>query len=80
MQVSDADLNLLRDKILLLGGAAETAIARAIRALVERDFELAEAVIAEDDEIDLLENQIDHDCTELLVHHISRKCRLEISC
>jgi phosphate transport system protein len=61
------NLELLRDRILLMGGAAEAAIARATRALIDRDIELAEAVIVEDDEIDLLENQIDQDCSEFLV-------------
>jgi phosphate transport system protein len=69
MQASDIiNLNELRDQILLLGGAAEAAIARATRSLMERDFELAEAVIAEDDEIDRLENQIDEQCTNILIH------------
>jgi phosphate transport system protein len=61
------NLNLLRDQILLLGGAAEAAIARATRALIERDSELAETVIVEDDEIDLLENDIDRQCTDILI-------------
>jgi len=66
-QASDVNMNLLRDEILLLGGAAETAIARATRALIERDSELAEAVIIEDDEIDRMENEIDKHCTSILM-------------
>jgi len=67
MAISDIDLNILRDEVLLLGGAAETAIARATRSLMERDSELAEAVIREDDEIDLMENKIDQHCTDILL-------------
>src|SRR5215813_2586807 len=67
MESNQTDLNFLRDEILLLGGAAETAIARAVRALTERDSELAESVIAEDDEIDHLENLIDEHCTNILI-------------
>ena len=52
MSFFEDDLNFLRDRILLLGGAAEAAISRATRALIERDADLAESVIAEDDEID----------------------------
>jgi len=63
----DHDLNRLRDKLLMLGGRAETAIAQAIRALVERDSELAEHVIREDDKIDQLENEVDELCIEILV-------------
>lgn len=67
MRLNNHNLTLLRDRILLLGGAAEAAIARAIRALIERDSDLAIAVIEEDNEIDLLENEIDQQCTDILV-------------
>ncbi|MEW6732218.1 MAG: phosphate signaling complex protein PhoU [Acidobacteriota bacterium] len=66
MMQQNTDFNWLRDNILLLGGAAEAAIARAIRALIERDSDLAETVISEDDAIDLLENQIDQYCFDIL--------------
>ena len=39
------DLNRLRDKLLMMGGAAERAIALSTRSLIERDSELAERVI-----------------------------------
>ena len=61
------EFNQLRDKILLLGGEAEAAIARATYALMERDIKLAETVIVEDDEIDQLENQIEQLCTNILL-------------
>ncbi len=67
MHLNNQNLTLLRDRILLLGGAAEAAIARAIRALIERDSDLAIAVIEEDNEIDLLENEVDQQCTEILM-------------
>jgi phosphate transport system protein len=63
----DAELHQLRDKILIMGGAAENAIARAIQALVERDTALAEQVIREDDRIDQLEVEIDEACIDTLV-------------
>ncbi len=63
----DYDLNRLRDKLLMLGGRAEMAIAQAIRALVERDSVLAEHVIREDDKIDQLENEVDELCIDILV-------------
>lgn len=71
MSFDDDALNLLRDKILLLGGAAESAIANATHALLERDVELAETVIAEDDEIDRMENEIDQYCSDLLIEKSS---------
>jgi phosphate transport system protein len=63
----DTELHQLRDKILIMGGAAENAIARAIQALVERDSSLAEQVIREDDRIDQLELEIDEACIDTLV-------------
>lgn len=61
------DLNQLRDKLLLMGGVAEQAIMRTMRALAERDSELAEAVIREDDIIDQMELEIDRLCVDILV-------------
>jgi phosphate transport system protein len=63
----DPALNILRDKILIMGGAAENAIARATQALVERDSPLAELVLREDDRIDQLELEIDEACIDILV-------------
>jgi len=63
----DPDLHLLRDKILIMGGAAESAIARATRALVERDSSIANQVISDDDRIDRLELELDEACIDTLV-------------
>jgi phosphate transport system protein len=63
----EEDLNRLRDRLLLMGGAAERAIALSTRALIERDSELAERVIRDDDEIDQLELDIDTACVDILV-------------
>lgn len=61
-----ADLNRMRDKLLMMGGAAEKAISLSTRALIERDAELAERVIAEDDAIDKMELEIDALCANTL--------------
>lgn len=61
------DLNKLRDQLLVMGGAAEQAITLSARALIERDSELAERVIAEDDAIDQMELDIDRMCVDILV-------------
>src|ERR1041385_5143764 len=60
-------LNMLRDRVLIMGGAAEKAIMLSMRALVERDSELAERVIREDDAIDQVELEIDQMCVDILV-------------
>ncbi|MBI3651659.1 MAG: phosphate signaling complex protein PhoU [Acidobacteria bacterium] len=63
----EEDLHRLRDKLLLMGGAAEKAIMLSMRALLERDSELAERVIREDDIVDQIELEIDQMCVDILV-------------
>lgn len=62
----DDDLDSLRDRVLLLGGEAETALARAMTALTNRDSELAREVLAQDDKIDKLEVEIDRQCIDII--------------
>jgi phosphate transport system protein len=62
----DDELDSLRDRVLLLGGAAEAAIARAMQALIERDSELARQVLDQDDQVDQLEVEIDRQCIEII--------------
>jgi phosphate transport system protein len=63
----EENLNMLRERLLIMGGAAEKAIMLALRALRERDSELAERVIREDDAIDRMELEIDQLCVDILV-------------
>jgi phosphate transport system protein len=62
----DRELDHLRDRLLLLGGETETALQRAIYALVERDSETAKAILADDDAIDKLEVEIDRLCVDII--------------
>src|SRR5258706_12329727 len=66
-RLKKASLNRTRDKLLIMGGAAEKAIMLSMRALVERDSELAERVVREDDAIDQMELEIDQMCVDVLV-------------
>ena len=59
-------LRLLKEKLLLIGHKAETSIADATRALVERRPSLAQRVVDDDDEVDKLELEIDDICFEML--------------
>jgi phosphate transport system protein len=63
----EEDLNRLRDRLLLMGGAAEKAIMLSMRALLERDSDLAKRVTREDDIIDQIELEIDQMCVDILV-------------
>lgn len=62
----EPELNQLRDHVLLMGGEVEAAIERAMRALTERDSELAETVLADDDRIDAMELEMDRTCIRVL--------------
>src|SRR5262249_16713659 len=62
----DQQLRLLKEKLLLIGHKAETSIADATRALVERRPSWAQRVIDDDDEVDKLELEIDDICLQIL--------------
>ncbi len=62
----DRDLEVLRDRVLLLGGETETALQRAMYALTERDTSAAQEVLTGDDEIDRLEVEIDRACVDII--------------
>jgi phosphate transport system protein len=59
-------LDELAEKILRLGGLVEEAIGYSVRALIDRDSDLARRVIADDTAIDNLELEIDELCMEVL--------------
>jgi len=63
------DLDKLHRDILAQGGLVEEAICCAIRALQERDANLAHKVIEGDDPIDQQENRIEEQCLKLLALH-----------
>src|ERR687896_463407 len=62
----DDELDSLRDKVLLLGGETETALDQAMRALTDRDTELARVVLLNDDKVDRLEVEIDRQCIDII--------------
>ena len=60
------ELAALKERLLLMASRAEAAVNNAIKALVERDDDLARRVMEEDDAIDQLEQQVDAACIALL--------------
>lgn len=62
----DRDIEEIKDLLLRMGAMVEDTISQSIRALMERDTELAEDVIARDDEIDRMEVEIDQKTIELI--------------
>lgn len=65
-RIIDHQLDRLRDKILLLGGATEAAVNRAMQSLINRDSELAQRVLEEDKIINQMELEIDRMSIEIL--------------
>jgi phosphate transport system protein len=63
----ERDLARIRAKIAEMGELAERAVADAVRALIERNRQLAYSVILRDDRIDELEKEIDRLCLEFIV-------------
>ena len=58
----DQDLDRIRQELLRMGGLVEEMIGGAMQALIDRDAEHANVVIATDNEVDTLEKQIDDRC------------------
>ena len=63
----DEALTSLRNSLLMMAGLAERTLDRAIKGLVQRDDNLAATAIADDEEIDQLEKQIDKDGVDVLL-------------
>jgi len=80
-RIIDEQLDLLRDKILLLGGATEAAVQRATQSLTGRDSELARQVLDDDKNIDQMELDIDRFTIEILAlqHPAAHDLRFVIS-
>jgi phosphate transport system protein len=62
----DMDLGELKQKLLTMASHAETAVNEALRALIERDYDLALRVKEDDNVIDQLEVEIDDMAIHLL--------------
>jgi phosphate transport system protein len=65
----ESELTRLREQLLMMGGRVEEMIANSIRALVDRDSELARATI----EVDRRVNQAEVDIDELSLRILARR-------
>ena len=63
------DLEQLQHDILDMGTAVEEAVSKAVRAVFDRDEDLANEVIDGDTPIDLQQNQIEEECLKILALH-----------
>jgi len=74
----DDELTRLKDRLLQMSAAAQESLDRGVRAVLHRDIELAERVLAQDPAIDALEIEIEETVTNLLALHqpMARDLRL----
>lgn len=63
------EITRLKQHILFLGGRVEESLRQAVRAVVDRDAELARSVIDTDVEIDRLEVELEEECLKILALH-----------
>jgi phosphate transport system protein len=62
----EADLQELRERLLVMGSVAETMIHKSVTALVSRQEPLVQEILAHEEEMDLLCIEIDDRCFTLL--------------
>ena len=77
----DQSISSLRAEVISMAGKARHNLERAVRALLQRNIDLANAVIADDDEVDEHERHIDKLGMEMLVrfHPLASDLRLVVS-
>ena len=63
----DEALASLRNNVLMMAGLTERSLDRAMKGLFQRDDDLCANAIADDEEIDQLEKQIDKDGVDILL-------------
>ena len=59
----------LQHKLLEMAGLAEQMLRQAVESVLTRDKALAQLVVDTDDKIDLLENEIESSCIQLIALH-----------
>ena len=63
------ELDTLKQTLLAMGGLVEDQIRRVMRALIDRDGDLAQEVIERDRQVNAYDVEIDEKCVELLALH-----------
>ncbi len=66
MSIFDEELMRLKETVLTMGSMVENAIKDSIKALVDRDNQLAKDIIAKDHQVNLLDSEIDEECIRLI--------------
>jgi len=66
MPIFDEELARLKETVLKMGSMVENAIRDSVKALVDRDNQLAKDTIERDHQINTLDSQIDEECIRLI--------------
>ncbi len=62
----DDELDYLKEQILRMGGLVEQQLRGAMDALIERDSDLAQVIIANDRQVNSMDVEVDENCIRLL--------------
>jgi phosphate transport system protein len=62
----NTELESLRNRMLSMGGIVEQQLAQAVDALLNKDSGEAEAVVSRDNEVNMMEIEIDSECTSII--------------
>ena len=62
----DKELTHIRDNIIRLGDMVDKAIEKAMQAMNSRDIAMAQEVINDDEEVNLLRYEVEHECLRVL--------------
>src|SRR5260370_40462752 len=73
----DAALYGLKNDVLMMSSLTDRIFQTAIEALFNRDSQLCDHVVAEDENVDILEKQVDQEGVNLLIrfHPVASVCR-----
>jgi len=62
----DEEMENIRNKVLTMGGLVEKQMEQAVKSFIASEQDVAEAIIQQDDQVNQLEMEIDHDCVEVI--------------
>ena len=62
----EEQLKHIQDEVLLIGSLVEKTIHRSVQSLSDRNLELAQQVIADDDEIDVRQHELEEFCIDVI--------------
>jgi phosphate transport system protein len=77
----DGALTALRNDVLMMSSLTERLLNRSMQGLLQRDSDLCNLAVADDEEIDLLEKEVDREGIEILIrfHPVASDMRQVIS-